>query len=445
LLCYMALQVGPGARHLIRIAKLDLDNAYYRIRVAQRSQWLLAFERLGKIFVHCGLPFGWKNAPAIFLRVISQIWRFLLYLGILCSWYMDDAFFIAATADILVTNLAAAKRVLLWAGHKVNEVKSSQGAETVLVYLGFVFDVIAWTVRVKPSTLAKLRRNLGLLSAVGKRWRGPAVARLLEKVVGQLNFVQAVVRGVAPYKAFLIRQQALAEKHAFWSLDDSTLAVVSAVLELVACDSACVEIRCAKLDLASVHGHCTSTDACLTGYGGWGRSVDGTVYYFFGEWADLIGFSPVDFASLAAEGRGTADLTADEVIIADLELATVMMGVDFLLPRCLAGSDVKHVQVWCDNTNACSWVNRLYAASQGLPMQQRRLQWLIGFWGRQVAANRHVLASYIATEANHIADGLSRKGPKRDATIAALLLANPGAVRVVIPQTWRPELLPSAL
>jgi hypothetical protein len=43
LLCWLALLVGLAHRHLIRMAKIDLDNAYYRVRVAASSQLFLAF------------------------------------------------------------------------------------------------------------------------------------------------------------------------------------------------------------------------------------------------------------------------------------------------------------------------------------------------------------------------------------------------------------------
>ena len=121
-----------------------------------------------------------------------------------------------------------------------------------------------------------------------------------------------------------------------------------------------------------------------------------------------------------------------------------MMAVDFLLPVVLLGTEVKHVAVWCDNTNACSWVNKLYAADGGLPMHARRMAWLVGFWRRQGVANRHIWASYINTKLNLRADQLSRRGPLRDGVLAELLSTYPSAVRVPIPQSWQPGFAPSA-
>jgi hypothetical protein len=155
---------------------VDLDNAYYRIWVASTSQIFLEFERLGRIYAHCGIPFGWRVSPAIFLRVGHQLLRFMLFTGLLCSWYMDDGFFIGATEEDLLLTLRAAKRMLNRAGHCAKEAKSSQCAETALAYLGLVFNILTWQVSRLQSV------------------------ELLNKVIGLLAYMQTVIRGIAPLK-----------------------------------------------------------------------------------------------------------------------------------------------------------------------------------------------------------------------------------------------------
>ncbi len=80
-------------------------------------------------------------------------------------WQMDEDFFVAVSTDILATNLGASKRIAQRVGYKVNEAKSSQGAQTVLVYLGFVLEIVRWSVCIKASTMTKLRHYvMGLRS-----------------------------------------------------------------------------------------------------------------------------------------------------------------------------------------------------------------------------------------------------------------------------------------
>jgi hypothetical protein len=367
----------------------------------------------------------------------------MLWWGILCSWFYDDGFFLAADAETLLANLLAAKQILRWAGHRINEVKSSQEAESIITYLGFVIDIPRWWVSIKPRTMEKLRANLVSLR-MPRRWSSPELVDLLQKVIGQLNFVQNCVRQVAPLKAPLIRQQLLAEKNLFWTLDAPTQLYLARIQVLVRDDLAGCEIRSREVDLATIHDHQTSTDACLTGFGGWGFDASGRLFIFYGDWSDLRGIIPIDFAALQATGRETADLSVEEVIIADLELLTFMMAAQLLLPHIRKGCPEKFFNIRCDNSNVVSWINNHYASDRGLLMHQRRTEWLFAHGAVMGEDNLGVSSSYIATDFNFTADRLSRRGDSKRATVLAeLLLSHPDHVRVPIPQDWHPGWRPS--
>ena len=68
--------------------KLDLRDAYHRIRVAEEDRWKTAFRTRYGHFEYLVMPFGLTNAPATFQGYINEALRGLL--DNICVAYMDD-------------------------------------------------------------------------------------------------------------------------------------------------------------------------------------------------------------------------------------------------------------------------------------------------------------------------------------------------------------------
>ncbi len=69
-------------------SKMDLRDAYHRIRVAQEDRWKTAFRTRYGHFEYLVMPFGLTNAPASFQAYINEALRGLL--DHICIAYMDD-------------------------------------------------------------------------------------------------------------------------------------------------------------------------------------------------------------------------------------------------------------------------------------------------------------------------------------------------------------------
>ena len=69
-------------------SKLDLTDAFNQIPVKKEHQKFTAFKCPKGIFEYKVMPFGLRNAPAVFQRMIDQVLGSLV--GICCIAYMDD-------------------------------------------------------------------------------------------------------------------------------------------------------------------------------------------------------------------------------------------------------------------------------------------------------------------------------------------------------------------
>src|SRR2546423_4291071 len=69
-------------------AKLDLRDAYHRIRIRVGDEWKTAFRTRYGHFEYVVMPFGLTNAPATFQAYINEALDGLL--DVICIAYLDD-------------------------------------------------------------------------------------------------------------------------------------------------------------------------------------------------------------------------------------------------------------------------------------------------------------------------------------------------------------------
>ena len=74
-----------GAKYFI---KLDLKNAYYRIRIKRGDEWKTAFRTRYGHFEYIIISFGLANAPAIFQVYINRALAGLV--NMICVVYLDN-------------------------------------------------------------------------------------------------------------------------------------------------------------------------------------------------------------------------------------------------------------------------------------------------------------------------------------------------------------------
>jgi hypothetical protein len=112
--------------------RLDLENAFFRIRVPYQYRHLTAFKAGGQTYMFTRMPFGLKTAPAVFQRFMD--WG-LSDLQEICHWYIDDILIYAATAGELRRREMRVRRQLRLMGCTINE-KKSEPIKNALLFAG---------------------------------------------------------------------------------------------------------------------------------------------------------------------------------------------------------------------------------------------------------------------------------------------------------------------
>ena len=74
-----------GAKYF---SKIDVKDAYYRIRIQEGDEWKTAFRTRYGHFEYTVMPFGLTNAPATFQDYIHQALQGLV--DTFCVAYLDD-------------------------------------------------------------------------------------------------------------------------------------------------------------------------------------------------------------------------------------------------------------------------------------------------------------------------------------------------------------------
>ena len=158
--------------------KLDLKDAYHRIRIKEGDEWKTAFQTRYGHFEYYVLPFGLSNAPATFQAYINQALVGLV--DVTCVVYLDDILIFSEDPG---EHTEAVRQVLeRLRTHKLfaNPKKCAFGTDTV-EFLGFLVGPKG--IEMDPSRVEAIRD-----------WPLPASFRDIQVFLGFTNFYRRFIR-----------------------------------------------------------------------------------------------------------------------------------------------------------------------------------------------------------------------------------------------------------
>lgn len=149
---------------------LDLASGFHQIKMSHKDIEKTAFSVNHGKYEFVRMPFGLKNAPAIFQRAMDDVLR--EHIGKICYVYMDDVVVFGKTLEEAVKNLKIILKTLQEANLKVQPDKSEFLKKSV-EFLGYVITengikpnskkietIVNWP---EPKTIKELRGFLGLI------------------------------------------------------------------------------------------------------------------------------------------------------------------------------------------------------------------------------------------------------------------------------------------
>ena len=158
--------------------KLDLKDAYHRIRIKQGDEWKTAFRTRYGHFEYMVMPFGLANAPATFQAYISQ--ALVRLVDTICVIYLDDILIYttdrARHHDDVITVLERLRAYKLYANLK----KCDFDCESV-EFLGF-------TVNTKGVSMERSRVD------TITQWPAPKSYHDLQVFLGFANFYRRFIQ-----------------------------------------------------------------------------------------------------------------------------------------------------------------------------------------------------------------------------------------------------------
>lgn len=159
--------------------KLDLKDAYHRIRIREGDEWKTAFRCRYGHFEYQVMPFGLVNAPATFQEFINDVLRGLI--DVTSIVYLDDILIYSSDVAKHQKHVREVLARLRQHGLYVNLSKCEFGTTTV-GYLGFI---------ITPEGIHMERRRTEEIA----QWPLPTSVRDIQVFLGFTGFYRRFIKG----------------------------------------------------------------------------------------------------------------------------------------------------------------------------------------------------------------------------------------------------------
>lgn len=160
-------------------SKIDVKDAYYRIRIKEGDEWKTAFRTRYGHYEYLVMPFGLTNAPATFQHYIHTALHDIL--DIFCVAYLDDILIFSKTRDEHTKHLREVLERLREAGLYAKASKC-QFYSPEVDFLGFVINTEG--VRMDPSRVEMVAK-----------WEEPTTFHAIQVFLGFCNFYRRFIHG----------------------------------------------------------------------------------------------------------------------------------------------------------------------------------------------------------------------------------------------------------
>ena len=378
------------------MVKIDLADAFHHVPLHPRHQRYFRFRWANKLYQWVVMPFGYRDAPRIFSKLMGVLAKEGRARGLWMVVYIDDILLMAPSREAILKARDMFVELLKEFGFTMNEPKSHLDPTQVIDFLGVIVDSRTMTFTLPPRRMEKV---IALVNAMLKSSRSRKHVHLHDLQI-LLGTIQSVTMCVLPTR---LHSNALIEACRSAEFHPLLLATVgpSQVLDLLWWQKNLTKYNGRPIVPAPPHA-VLDTDASEKGWG-------------------AVHFSP-EGKRHECQGYYTAVLTSNH-----RELQAISHGV-IALARALEWKDCS-VRVRTDNQVSMSYINRMGGRE---PHLTRVTEEVHSFC---MARNIFLTAEYLPGEENTLADTLSRVTSNMSESQLAISLFR------LVDKEWGPHML----
>jgi hypothetical protein len=165
--------------------KLDLKDAYHRLRIKPGDEWKTAFRCRYGHFEYCVLPFGLANAPATFQSFINEVLGELI--DTICIVYLDDILIYSNSPEEHEQHVRCVLEKLQQHNLYANLAKCAFHVVSVN-FLGYIIDPEG--IKMEPTRIDAIRD-----------WPQPRTVRDIQVFLGFAGFYRRFIRNYSKVTA----------------------------------------------------------------------------------------------------------------------------------------------------------------------------------------------------------------------------------------------------
>ncbi len=160
-------------RNCMWFSALDINSAFWSIPIRIKDRFKTGFVTQHGHWQWCNMPFGLKNSPAIFQRILSGVMR-RHNLQDFCENYIDDILVFSKSFDEHLVHLRLLFDAIMAEGWKLKFIKCKFATNSVS-YLGHIIE---------KNTVRPLRDNLMSIKNLPR----PSNRKNIRQFLGKINF-----------------------------------------------------------------------------------------------------------------------------------------------------------------------------------------------------------------------------------------------------------------
>ncbi|KAF8761559.1 hypothetical protein RHS01_00207 [Rhizoctonia solani] len=159
-------------------SKLDLKSGYNNIRIKAGEEWKTAFRTKDGLFQYCVMPFGLRNAPQIFQRLMNHIFHDMIDVSVII--YLDDILIYSRNREEHTKHLREVLRRIR-DNNLYLKLAKCLFYTTEVTYIGIV---------ITPEGISMEKEKIKAV----QEWKEPKTVKQLQSFIGFANFYRRFIK-----------------------------------------------------------------------------------------------------------------------------------------------------------------------------------------------------------------------------------------------------------